>query len=646
MHCLINGQSGGGGGTVTIEQTPIPQNIVVNGDFSAEHDQWGSYAGKYSYAYGANEFTLRVRVTDSSYTSHALETQIFQTPIRGIAGSPQLIYVQAKVKAPNGQTPGYPSVWVLRVLSGETSGTWYNIPLMDGQNTAANIINDGSWHTCSRVCTTDAMMTGETGEAYDMTRIGISVGPTNTAGNYGIFKDILVVNLTETYGAGNEPSKEWCDANLNFQNTKGGVVEEITYSDDVMIVEPLTVSVNNSVYTAPEGHAYNSVFVDVSMAETVQKDVNFIDYDGRIVYSYTANEFASLTAMPTNPVHTGLVSQGWNWSLSDAKTYVSKYKVLWIGQMYATDNGETRLYIYLDNGCTSPMVGLYVDGTATVDWGDGSALSTITGTSLSEPIYTSVHNYPSAGNYIIRIRVTSGSASIRGEIDGCTLLNQVAQSSSGTINNHVYMTAIRRVELGNNLVLADSAFETCYNLESITVPATTTISNTTFGSYICGYCHSLKSFTFPTSMTRTDARTFYECYALKYVSLPNSITDVSMGVGSSPAGLVFDTCLSLTGVSIPDSVTYLAGSTFGDCRSLTSITIPSSITEIANSAFARCYSLRSIHFTSPTPPTVSGTSTFLNLSSSCKIYVPRGKLSAYTSATNYPSSSTYTYIEE
>lgn len=30
----------------------------------------------------------------------------------------------------------------------------------------------------------------------------------------------------------------------------------------------------------------------------------------------------------------------------------------------------------------------------------------------------------------------------------------------------------------------------------------------------------------------------------------------------------------------------------------------------------------------------------------CKIYVPTGSLAAYTSTSNYPSSSTYTYIEE
>jgi hypothetical protein len=36
---------------------------------------------------------------------------------------------------------------------------------------------------------------------------------------------------------------------------------------------------------------------------------------------------------------------------------------------------------------------------------------------------------------------------------------------------------------------------------------------------------------------------------------------------------------------------------------------------------------------------------FNGIPSDCIIFVPAGSLSAYTSAQNYPSSSTYTYIE-
>ena len=43
-----------------------------------------------------------------------------------------------------------------------------------------------------------------------------------------------------------------------------------------------------------------------------QKDVNFYDYDGTIVASYSLSEAQSLTALPNGPTHDGLVFQGWN----------------------------------------------------------------------------------------------------------------------------------------------------------------------------------------------------------------------------------------------------------------------------------------------------------------------------------------------
>ena len=51
-----------------------------------------------------------------------------------------------------------------------------------------------------------------------------------------------------------------------------------------------------------------------------ENDVTFYDYDGSIVTSYSAADFAALTEMPANPSHEGLTAQGWNWSLTDAQT--------------------------------------------------------------------------------------------------------------------------------------------------------------------------------------------------------------------------------------------------------------------------------------------------------------------------------------
>jgi hypothetical protein len=70
------------------------------------------------------------------------------------------------------------------------------------------------------------------------------------------------------------------------------------------------------------------------------------------------------------------------------------------------------------------------------------------------------------------------------------------------------------------------------------------------------------------------------------------------------------------------------------------------VTSIAALAFSSCYGLGEIHLQSATPPTVANSNAWQSLPTDCIIYVPIGSLSAYTSATNYPSSSKYTYVEE
>ncbi|MBO7275414.1 MAG: hypothetical protein J6V15_03465, partial [Clostridia bacterium] len=82
----------------------------------------------------------------------------------------------------------------------------------------------------------------------------------------------------------------------------------------------------NGTYSAEEDDAdgYSAVTVNVPTGGESQpvNDVNFRDYDGTIVASYSAADFAELAALPENPTHDGLTAQGWNWALSDAKTYV------------------------------------------------------------------------------------------------------------------------------------------------------------------------------------------------------------------------------------------------------------------------------------------------------------------------------------
>lgn len=434
-----------------------------------------------------------------------------------------------------------------------------------------------------------------------------------------------------------------------------------------------------------------------------RKDVNFFDYDGTIVASYTTAEFANISALPDNPSHDGLIAQGWNipstWTLADAKTYVSTNKKADWGQMYTTTSGATEIDVeFTDPNRKSPYMSLAVNGTASIDWGDGSTAESVTGTSLTTRLSVQ-HNFPAIGKYTIKITAITGSWGFY-----CTSSYTLLYKNGTSNENRVYTNCVKSVRIGAGCTsIGQYAFNYCYDLASITIPN----SVTSISSYALQHCYSLASITIPNSVTSISNGSLYYCYNLTYVAIPNSVTSIGgsafqycdslttitipssvTSIGNSTFGScyslqsivipdsvtsigssAFATCYSLQSMDIPDSVTSIGNSTFQNCYSLASISMPSgvtsigntafgscfalasvtvssSVTSIASKAFQNCYGFSSIHFKSSTPPTVEASDAFSNVPTDCIIYVPTGKLSAYTTATNYPSSSTYTYVEE
>lgn len=409
----------------------------------------------------------------------------------------------------------------------------------------------------------------------------------------------------------------------------------------------------------------------------INDPVRFFDYDGTLLHSYSASDFQAMTAMPANPSHTGLTAQGWNWTLADAKAQVTAMGVCDIGQMYVTDDGKTRIYVHMEEGRFAPYLAVCPNGTVIIDWGDNSATDTLTGTSIGARKNVQ-HTYASAGDYVITITATSGTFGFYGA-SGYYILSK--QTGSNQYVSRVYTNSIIKIELGTGVgSIGNRSFDNCHSLETITIPN----SIARIGQYAFNCCYSLKNIVIPSGVKIIDMDAFYQCASLQNAELPNSLNTLSSSVFKNcysllsiaipnnvtnlstycfnyclsltsvvlPSALatvsdnIFNSCFSLRDAVLPSNATSVASSAFTVCYSLVAIQIPSNITSIESKAFNNCYGLAEIHFKSTTPPTVASSNAFTNLPTDCKIYVPTGTLSAYKSATNYPSSSTYTYVEE
>ena len=444
-----------------------------------------------------------------------------------------------------------------------------------------------------------------------------------------------VANAIRTKSGGSSP--------LVFPSGFVSEIENIPTGSSVE-VDSLSVT-QNGTYTAQSGHAYSPVTVNVpsSGGSASKKDVNFYDYDGTLLHSYTVAEALDLTVLPENPSHSGLMAQGWNWSLADIKSQVQSTGKCNVGQMYITDDGKTRIYVHFEEGRSSPYFGIGVNGTVKVDWGDGSSISTLTGTSLTT-VKTEQHIYV-PGDYVIKLTVVSGSFTFFG-VTGMPYILTKSTSTSGTISR-VYTNAIQKIELGSSVTsIGSNAFSNCFSLASITIPMDiTSIAGNAFSA-----CYSLVSITIPRDVTSIAGTTFSACYSLTSIMIPSSVTSIgssafqncynlaSIIIPSSVTSIgasMFTKCYSLASIIIPIGVTSIGATAFSDCYSLASITIPGSVRSIATTAFANCYGMAEYHFLPTTPPTLANKNAFSNIQSDCIIYVPQGCLEAYQTATNW-----------
>lgn len=403
--------------------------------------------------------------------------------------------------------------------------------------------------------------------------------------------------------------------------------------------------------------------------EPVQEsDINFYDYDGTLLHAWSLAELQSKTELPELPTQPGLICQGWNWTLAELKSQNSEMDV---GANYITSDGKTRIYIHLEEGRTSPMVSLGVNGTVSVDWGDGTEPDTLTGTDVSTAVWTPAHSYAAAGDYVIKLAVT-GSAELLSQASGSTVYACLLRNTADVADkiNFSYMDAIRRIELGANTGIAQTGgFGRCYKLAAVSLP----LGISSIGDAAFLKCYQIGAIIIPSGATAAGNRFAASIGNDVRVCMPPTLATIGNQAFSDslmnrvriPKSVktmgysIFNGCNALTVGVIPEGITSLStysfygstitsadirskkfsvlnNSTFEACASLACVKIPSNIRSIYNNCFSGDGSLAVLDFTEHTAvPNMKSTNALEGTADDLEIRVPAALADAWKAATNW-----------
>lgn len=258
--------------------------------------------------------------------------------------------------------------------------------------------------------------------------------------------------------------------------------------------------------------------------EPESKDVDFYDYDGRRLYSYTSEEFMNLTSMPSLPDHTdiGLVNEGWNWNLKDIKELTDPH--LNVGCTYYTSDGKTRIFYDIFKPCTQKIRAYTsVNGGGILDWGDGSEPITLTNSST---IYT--HDYDTIGKYEVTLEsVNNASVYIGG--------NSAAAFGNASNGFEPLKTMITGIFCGKNLCFKE------YSLRELSDIRFITLNNRMYSggseanlinSNYYGYPSNLGAIIIPNNFTMHGWHDFDRCLTRVVSMSPNITTNNPQGTFS------------------------------------------------------------------------------------------------------------------
>lgn len=372
-----------------------------------------------------------------------------------------------------------------------------------------------------------------------------------------------------------------------------------------------------------------------------EKDVNFFDYDGTLIASYTEAEAKALTTLPTPPEHSGLVFQGWNYTLEEV---VANAEMADIGALYTTDDGATRLEIEIASESRKDMRICFFQSKQSgvvIDWGDGNSERSAAVDSST----FATHNYEAAGRYTIKLTVDDDCEVKLGQLNGGVMV--LFNASTG----YSYKAELLSVSIGNHITgLNNGAFNYSYGLSRISMPK----SIASIGA-VCFAFSAIRYITIPAGIDTIDYDTFNECHALSNISLPVSVQNIgnnafrtctalqhfNMKYITNLGSYAFAECNNLKEISLKEEITYIPNGILSECRSLVRVEFLGNVKMLYSYALRSCTSIKTVDFTHCTAVPTAQNEIFYRYPSDLEILVPAALADEWTQATNWTSFAKY-----
>lgn len=273
------------------------------------------------------------------------------------------------------------------------------------------------------------------------------------------FDEIVVIDLTALYGAGKEPTKEWCDANIGFFDAEPGHTFTVTDKQPARTnYDFLGWSTDKdatvSAYDAGSSISVTSDTKLYAVWKLIAWKVSFDSNAGSSVASQTITNGQSAVA-PTNPTLEGYSFQGWYtdkglttaYDFSTAVTSDITLYAKWVGILAFTTvpTVSTNFASVAPSAYTFSAVGSY-GSSFHWDFGDGQSADGIYATHWYERdgdytvTLTAYNAYGESATDTFTVSTGSGDAGTDHHDDDHTL----ALAALGVVGAIVLVSVVRR----------------------------------------------------------------------------------------------------------------------------------------------------------------------------------------------------------